>query len=128
MAEEDWKFGYEKLLVWRKSEDFACEIYSATDAFPAAERFGLANQLRRAAVSVASNIAEGASRQSSKDQVRFVEIAYGSLMEVSCQLSIAARLKFISEESASVLRERCREISAMLTALRKSYLQKANYS
>ena len=103
-------------------------VYALLEKFPAHEQFALSSQLRRAVVSVPSNIAEGTARRTYAEKIRFIEIAYGSLMEVSCQLSIAARLKFISKESASVLRERCREISAMLTALRKSYLQKANYS
>lgn len=117
-------FGYEKLLVWQKARDFACNVYHATDSFPQTEQFGLTNQLRRATVSVASNIAEGASRQSAKDQVRFMEIAYGSLMETTCQLSISEQLRFISPQQALELRERAQEISAMLTALRKSYMQR----
>ena len=79
--------------MWRKAIDFADLVYAATRSFPDDERFGLRNQMRRAAVSVSSNIAEGSGRTSKKDFARFVELAYGSLMEIVSQLEIASKMK-----------------------------------
>jgi four helix bundle protein len=73
-------FRFEKLDVWQRSIEFASRIYEATRSFPADERFGLTNQMRRAGVSISSNIAEGSGRVSDVDFARFVEIAYASLM------------------------------------------------
>ena len=75
-------FNFEKLEVWQKAIDFADLVYSPTQSFPADERFGLTNQMRRAAVSISSNIAEGSSRTSKTDFARFLEIATGSVFEV----------------------------------------------
>ena len=82
-------FGFEKLEVWQEGIVFADEVYRATRDFPGDERFGLTSQLRRSAVSVAANIAEGSGRGSRKDFTRFVEIAFGSLMETVSHLAIA---------------------------------------
>ena len=84
-------FRFEKLDVWQLAIDFSDQIYRATREFPSEERFGLTNQLRRAAVSIAANIAEGSGRWSDRDFVRFIEIAYGSLMETVSHLRIAER-------------------------------------
>jgi four helix bundle protein len=84
-------FNFEKLEVWQKAIDFADLIYANTRGFPAEERFGLTNQMRRAAVSISSNIAEGCSRGSKTDFARFVEIATGSLFEVVSQAHIGRR-------------------------------------
>ena len=91
-------FNFEKLEVWQKAIDFADLIYSETRAFPSDERFGLTNQLRRAAVSISSNIAEGSSRSSKSDFARFVEIATGSVFEAVSQAFIAQRQSFLSED------------------------------
>ena len=93
-------FRFEKLDVWQLAIEFSDQIYIATREFPADERFGLTNQLRRAAVSIAANIAEGSGRSSDRDFVRFIEIAYGSLMETVSHLRIAERQKFLSQPSA----------------------------
>jgi len=90
-------FRFEKLDVWQKAVDFADQIYRITKGFPADERFGLTNQMRRAAVSISSNIAEGISRSSDRDKSRFIEIAYGSVMEIVSQSHVAKRQGFISE-------------------------------
>jgi four helix bundle protein len=74
-------FGFEKLEVWQLSIEYAQRVYSVTAGFPQEERFGLTNQLRRAAVSISANLAEGSARSSQKDFSRFVEITFGSLME-----------------------------------------------
>jgi four helix bundle protein len=84
-------FRFEKLDVWKKAVEYADVIYRVTQNFPAEERFGLTSQLRRSAVSVSSNIAEGSSRVSRTDLTRFIEIAYGSLLESVSELQIAKR-------------------------------------
>jgi four helix bundle protein len=91
-------FNFEKLDVWQKAIDFADLVYKLTRQFPDDERFGLTNQLRRAAVSISSNIAEGSSRSSKSDFARFVEIATGSVFEVVSQAFIAQRQSFLSDD------------------------------
>jgi four helix bundle protein len=91
-------FNFEKLDVWQKAVDFADVIYNETQGFPSEERFGLTNQLRRAAVSISSNIAEGSSRSSKNDFARFGEIAAGSVFEAVSQTFIAHRRGFLSED------------------------------
>jgi four helix bundle protein len=90
-------FNFEKLDVWQEAIQFADLVYELTGNFPDEERFGLTNQMRRAAVSVSSNIAEGSSRVSRTDFARFVEIATGSLFEVVSQTTIALRRKIIAQ-------------------------------
>ena len=86
---------YHKLTVWTKSLDLVKDIYQITTAFPKTEFYGLSNQIQRAAVSIPSNIAEGVSRNSRKDQIHFINIAYASLMELICQVNIACKLGYI---------------------------------
>lgn len=90
-------FNFEKLETWQRAVEFADLVYAQTRSFPADERFGLTNQMRRAAVSVSANIAEGSSRASRADFARFVELAAGSLYEVVSQASIALRQGFLAE-------------------------------
>ncbi len=113
-------FGFEKLEVWQKAVDLADEVYRMTREFPDYEKFGLANQMRRAAVSISSNIAEGSSRESKKDFARFLQIAYGSVMELVSQLHIAQRQDFISKEDARKLYLNCQEIARMISGLKRS--------
>jgi len=115
-------FNFEKLDVWHKAIDFADVIYDHTRSFPPDERFGLTNQLRRAAVSISSNIAEGCSRSSTSDFARFVEIATGSVFEVVSQSFIARRQAFLSEAHFRAIYEAGEEQSRMLSGLRKSLL------
>lgn len=86
-----------ELKVYELAMDLAVTVYELTAAFPSEERFGLVSQMRRAAVSIASNIAEGCSRESQADFRRFVEIATGSAMELRCQLTLAVRLGFVRQ-------------------------------
>jgi len=116
-------FRFEKLDVWQKSVDFADRIYEVTRGFPSDERFGLTSQLRRAAVSISSNIAEGSGRSSDNDFAHFVQIAYGSLMEVVSQIHIAKRQAMLAEESFQDLYSQADEISRMLSGLRSSLLR-----
>jgi four helix bundle protein len=110
-------FRFEKFDVWHRAIDFADLVYEATETFPGDERFGLASQMRRAAVSVSSNIAEGTSRSSDRDFARFVEIAYGSLMEVVSQARIAARQSFMSDAARASLDAAAEELARMLSGL-----------
>jgi len=119
-------FNFEKLDVWKKAIDFADLIYNETRAFPAEERFGLTNQLRRSAVSVSSNIAEGSSRSSKNEFARFAEIAAGSVFEVVSQAFIARRQGFLSEEQFREVHSDADELSRMLSGLRKSLLSTLN--
>jgi four helix bundle protein len=115
-------FNFEKLDVWQKAIDFADLVYNRTRGFPADERFGLTNQMRRAAVSVSSNIAEGTSRISQTDFARFIEIATGSVFEVVSQSFIGRRQGFLTEEGFRALYSSADEIGRMLSGLRKSLI------
>jgi four helix bundle protein len=113
-------FTFEKLDVWQKAIDFADLVYNYTSNFPADERFGLTNQMRRAAVSISSNIAEGTSRMSQTDFARFIEIATGSVFEVVSQSFIGRRQGFLNEENFRAMYSAADEIGRMLSGLRKS--------
>jgi len=113
-------FRHERLEVWRKAVDWAKEVYAVTGAFPESERFGLTVQVRRAAVSVAANIAEGVGRNTPADFARFVGIAYGSLMEAVCECTLAAELGYVTDDADQRLRTGADEIARMLSALRHS--------
>ena len=119
-------FNFEKLEVWQKAIDFADLIYSETRSFPSDEQFGLTNQLRRAAVSISSNIAEGSSRSSKSDFARFVEIATGSVFELVSQAFIADRQSFLSQDQFREIYADAEELSRMLSGLRKSLLSTLN--
>ena len=119
-------FNFEKLDVWQKAINFANLVYNETRAFPAEEQFGLTNQLRRAAVSISSNIAEGSSRSSKSDFARFLEIAAGSVFEVASQAFIAQRQGFWSGVQFRRLYNDAEELSRMLSGLRKSLLSTLN--
>ena len=115
-----WEFKFEKLVVWQKAIEYANLLYSVTDEFPSRENFGLTSQLRRAAVSVSSNIAEGNSRSSRADYARFIEIAYGSLMETVSQLHIARLRQFCNQDQFRQLTQDAAVIARMLSGLRSS--------
>jgi four helix bundle protein len=112
-------FKFEKLTVWQKAIDFADETYALTRTFPGDERFGLTNQIRRAATSIASNIAEGTARPD-PDFARFLGYAAGSLYEVVTQASIANRRGFMAPEEFARLYGHAEEIGRMLSGLRDS--------
>jgi len=113
-------FNFEKLDVWRKAIDFADLVYNQTRQFPSDERFGLTNQMRRAAVSISSNIAEGTSRLSQTDYARFIEIATGSVFEVVSQAFIGRGQRFLNDQGFRSLYAAADEIGRMLSGLRKS--------
>ncbi len=114
-------FNFEKLEVWQKAIAFADDIYRITKTFPVDERFGLTNQMRRAAVSISSNIAEGTSRSSRVDYARFVEIATGSVFEVISQSFISRSQGFLSDDYFHLLYHAAENQTRMLSGLR-SYL------
>lgn len=115
-------FGFERLDVWHKAIQFADLVYSLTRSFPTEERFGLASQMRRAAVSVSANLAEGTSRVSKMDFARFVEIATGSLFEVVSEATISKRQGLLSEENCRLIYGAAEEQGRMLSGLRASLL------
>jgi len=116
-------FRFEKLDVWQKAVDFADRVYAATRGFPDDERFGLTSQMRRASVSVSSNIAEGSGRSSDKNLAHFVEIAYGSLMEVVSQTQVGFRQGFLKQDERDELYIRAEEVARMLSGLKASLLR-----
>lgn len=113
-------YSFEKLDVWKKSKDFAVKVYHATSSFLKEEKFGLVSQLRRASISISSNIAEGSSRTSGKDQGRFYTIAYSSAIEVLNQILISKELKFLTVEVYEELRADLEHITAMINRLHNS--------
>jgi four helix bundle protein len=113
-------FNFEKLEVWNEAITFADTIYTLTKAFPADERFGLTHQMRRAAVSISSNIAEGSSRSSRPDFARFIEIATGSVFEVVSQATISKRQGFLSDHAYEQVYAVAEKQSRMLSGLRRS--------
>jgi four helix bundle protein len=113
-------FNFEKLDVWHKAIALAGAVYERTRGFPADERFGLTNQMRRAAVSISSNIAEGCSRSSKTDFSRYVEIATGSAFELVSQARVACNQGFLSAAQHQKLSESILEIVRMLSGLRGS--------
>lgn len=117
-------FNFEKLDAWQKAIDFADLVYNHTRHFPPDERFGLTNQMRRAAVSISSNIAEGTSRMSQTDFGRFVEIATGSVFEVVSQVFVGRRQGFLGEEDFRAMYKAAEEVGRMLSGLRKSLASK----
>lgn len=108
---------FKELLVWHKSINFVTEIYELTNDFPKNEMYGLISQIRRASISIPSNIAEGNSRRSVADYLQFLKIARGSCAEVETQLIIAQNLKFLNEELYLKLNQDIIEISKMLNGL-----------
>ena len=108
---------FEDLRVWQDSMDLTTQIYRATSTFPKQETYGLTSQMRRAAVSVPSNIAEGKGHRSDPELVRFLHHARGSLLELRTQILIARRLDYLSAEAADDLCVRCGDIARGLNAL-----------
>ncbi|SFH86032.1 four helix bundle protein [Planctomicrobium piriforme] len=113
-------FGFERLDAWQLAVEYADLIYHTTRSFPADERFGITNQLRRASVSIAANLAEGSGRGSNKDFVRFIQIAFGSLMEVVSHLTIAKRQGFVSDPAFDELYRMSQRLAKVLSGLRTS--------
>ena len=114
-------FFYKKLDAYKISKEFTLFVYSLIRNFPSFEQYALCDQLRRAAVSVPSNIAEGLGRVSIKERIHFLEIAYGSLSEVSCQLDISESLGYISASELQEVEVKTERLSKVMSGL-KNYL------
>jgi four helix bundle protein len=112
--------GYRELKVWQLGVDLALEIYRLTADFPKTEQYGLTSQLRRASVSIPSNIAEGHARKTRREMQRFANIAKGSLAELETQLIIAGELKFLTYDALRKLLRMAEEESRMLSGLLRS--------
>lgn len=115
-------FSFENLQVWHESRSLVKRVYSLLTKFPPEERFAICDQLRRAVVSVPTNIAEGTSRFSDKDKAHFIEISYGSLCETYNLLVIACDLNYITNEELEDQRFQIESIGKMLSKLRSSLL------
>lgn len=117
-------FGFEKLTVWQESRKLVKEIYLLSREYPDDEKYGLVSQIRRAVFSVSSNIAEGSSRVTYKDQANFYNKSFSSLMELLSQIILSHDLKFINESKYLELRSTIEQISNQLNALRNAALRK----
>ncbi|WBX75014.1 four helix bundle protein [Tenacibaculum ovolyticum] len=117
---------FRELIVWQKSMNFVTEVYRISKQFPKEENFGLTSQLRRSAVSIPSNIAEGYGREGLNDYLRFLNIAMASLFELQTQLEISYNLKYISEKEFKKLYDLSREIERMLSSFVRSLKSKRN--
>ena len=116
-------FSFENLRVYQLARELVKDVYILQNTFPKEERYALGDQIRRAVVSITANLAEGSGRDSLKEKIRFIEIAFGSMTEVFCELQTACDLKYITEDQLNNLRPQFTEIAKMLSGLRTS-LQK----
>lgn len=112
--------GYQDLLVWQKAMDLTEGIYKATQLFPKEELYGLTSQIRRAAVSITSNIAEGHARNTTGEFIQFIGYARGSVAELETQIILSYRLGYINEEAKEILFSQATDVSKMLMGLTKS--------
>jgi len=115
-----YTFSFERLEVWKKSRNLTKNVYQVTQIFPDSEKFGMVGQLRRAVISVSSNIAEGSSRRTKKDQAHFYTVAFSSLMESLNQIIISNDLGFLDDLKLAELRKEIHVISIMLNNLSSS--------
>lgn len=115
-------YSFEKLETWKEAVSLVKDIYRVTEDFPKEERFGLTSQLRRASISIASNLAEGTSRKTNKDKAHFTTMAFSSAMEILNQLIISVELNFVSEKDYILVRTKIEKITNMLNALRNHQL------
>lgn len=120
-----YTYPFEKLEVWQLAKKLVVKIYHITSRFPPEEKFGLISQMRRAAVSICSNLAEGSGRNTSKDQAYFYGMAYSSLMELLNQLLISQELEWLKADDLKDTRADMEIISAKVNSLRKSIMKNA---
>ena len=111
-------FSFENLKVYQLARQLVKDVYLLQNTFPKEERYALGDQIRRAATSITANLAEGSGRQSLKEKIRFIEIAFGSMTEVFCELQTACDLNYIKKEQLDALRPQFTEIAKMLSGLR----------
>lgn len=117
-------FFYKKLEAYKKAKEFTIRVYQLQRKFPSYEQFAICDQLRRAAVSVPSNIAEGMGRMAIKERLHFLEISYASIMEVLCQLDISQSIGYISEEELTETESIAIELTRIMSGLRRSLTEK----
>ena len=118
-------YQFERLTAWQKAKELAVAVYQIANSFPQYEQYALSSQIRRAAISVPSNIAEGTGRVSVKEKIHFLEISYGSLLETYCQLQIAVELNYISLDDLEAIKSLFFETSRLISGLRNSYASKS---
>lgn len=111
---------FKDLKTWQQAQEFAASVYMITKHFPDEEKFGITNQLRRAVVSIGSNIAEGFSRQGTREKIQFYHVAKGSLTEVESQLDLSYRVGYLDEQSFLELSDKARDVGCLLTGLLRS--------
>ena len=116
------KYSYKTLDAYKEAKALVLQVYSLLKQFPKEEQYALCDQLRRAVISVPSNIAEGSGRTSAKDQAHFFEMAFGSLMEVNRQIDIAHDLGYISKDDVENIEKHVKSISALLSGLRRKII------
>ena len=116
-------FGYRKLVAYQKAKEVVKRTYKLLKKFPAEERYAMCDQLRRASVSITSNIAEGVNRYSVKEKSHFIEMSYGSVMEVSSQFEIAEELGYITADDRLSIDLLIEEVARLLSGLQNSYKQ-----
>jgi len=119
-------YAFENLNAWKEARKLVVAVYQLLDGFPKFEKYALCDQIRRSIVSVPSNLAEGSGRISTREQLHFYEIAYGSLMEAYNQLILASDLNYIGEDSLNELRPQIDTVARMMNGLRSSLLKKLN--
>ena len=119
-----YTFNYRKLNAYQHAKELTCFVYTFIKDFPIEERYALSDQIRRAAVSIPSNIAEGASRSSIKEQIHYIEIAFGSLNELMCQFEIAHELKYLTDEQLDKIETQVKIVAQLLSGLKKSKEEK----
>ena len=113
-------FSFENLKVYQDARELVKNVYLLQNTFPKEERYALGDQIRRAAVSITANLAEGSGRQSPKEKIHFIEIAFGSMTEVFCELQTACDRNYIKTEQLDALRPQFTEVAKMLSGLRNS--------
>ena len=119
----DAKYSYKNLDVYKEAKALVKMVYGLLKHFPKEEQYALCDQLRRAVISVPSNVAEGSGRTSMKDQAHFLEIAFASLQEVECQMDIAHDLGYVTQEELNATNTQISRVAAMLSGLRRKRLE-----
>ena len=119
MEEDTYRF--EKLVAWQMAKEMTKSVYKLVNKFPSHEQHALCNQIRRAAISVPANIAEQTGRSSNREKIHILEIAYGSLMEVYCQLQIASELNYITTNDLEAIKPKIYRAFRLISGLRNNY-------
>lgn len=120
--QKKYTYSFEKLEIWQKAIDLSVQIYKTTSTFPSEEKFGLISQIRRSCNSISANIAEGSVRLSAKDRARFIQISFGSTIELLNHLILANKLGFIEEKDLTKYRNYIQELTNKINAFHKSVL------